>query len=156
MRFLGNIEAKIDIKGRVFLPAVFRKELQQAGEEAIVMRKDVFQSCIVLYPMSVWNAQMDSLRRRLNRWNPSHQQLFRQFVSDAEVLTIDSAGRILIPRRYLQMAGIEQSVKFIGMSDTIEIWCAETASRPFVDGAEFGKALEELMENDIPSNNESY
>ena len=31
MRFLGNIEAKTDVKGRVFLPAVFRKVLQAAG-----------------------------------------------------------------------------------------------------------------------------
>ena len=48
MRFLGNIEAKTDVKGRAFLPAVFRKELQQAGEEALVLRKDVFQDCLVL------------------------------------------------------------------------------------------------------------
>ena len=43
MRFLGNIEAKVDVKGRAFLPAVFRKILQMAGEERLVMRKDVFQ-----------------------------------------------------------------------------------------------------------------
>ena len=35
MRFLGNIEAKTDAKGRVFLPAGFRKVLQVAGEEVI-------------------------------------------------------------------------------------------------------------------------
>ena len=62
MRFLGNIEAKIDSKGRVFLPAAFRKELQSAGEESLVVRKDVFQPCLVLYPESVWNRQMDILR----------------------------------------------------------------------------------------------
>ena len=43
MRFLGNIEAKIDAKGRVFLPATFRKVLQAGGEENLVLRKDVFQ-----------------------------------------------------------------------------------------------------------------
>ena len=69
MRFLGNIEAKIDVKGRVFFPALFRKELQKAGEERMVMRKDVFQSCLVLYPESVWNEQLDHLRARLSRWN---------------------------------------------------------------------------------------
>ena len=83
MRFLGNIEAKIDSKGRVFLPASFRKELQAAGEESLVVRKDVFQPCLVLYPESVWNRQMDTLRSRLNRWNPMHQNVFRQFVADA-------------------------------------------------------------------------
>ena len=39
MRFLGNIEAKVDAKGRVFLPSVFRKILQSGGEERIVLRK---------------------------------------------------------------------------------------------------------------------
>jgi MraZ protein len=63
MRFLGNIEAKTDAKGRAFLPAVFRKTLQSAGEEQLVLRKDVFQPCLVLYPESVWNEQMDILRK---------------------------------------------------------------------------------------------
>ena len=48
MRFLGNIEAKTDAKGRAFLPAVFRKVLQASGEENLVLRKDVFQKCLVL------------------------------------------------------------------------------------------------------------
>ena len=62
MRFLGNIEAKIDTKGRAFLPATFRKVLQAGGEERLVLRKDVFQPCLVLYPESVWNGQMDLMR----------------------------------------------------------------------------------------------
>ena len=37
MRFLGHIEAKADTKGRVFLPAAFRKVLQASGEESLVM-----------------------------------------------------------------------------------------------------------------------
>ena len=48
MRFLGNIEAKIDAKGRAFLPAVFRKVLQTSGDENLVLRKDVFEDCLVL------------------------------------------------------------------------------------------------------------
>lgn len=146
MRFLGNIEAKVDTKGRAFLPAVFRKVLQASGCERMVMRKDVFQPCITLYPEDVWNAQMDSLRARLNRWNAAHQQLFRQFVSDVEVLSIDANGRILLPKRYMQMAAIETSIKFIGMDDTIEIWSAENTREPFVEAAAFGQALEEIMD----------
>ena len=64
MRFLGNIEAKVDMKGRVFLPSVFRKVLQASGEEKLVLRKDVHQSCLVLYPESVWNERMDALRQQ--------------------------------------------------------------------------------------------
>lgn len=108
MRFLGNIEAKLDAKGRVFLPAAFRKVLQGAGEQGMVMRKDVFQACLVLYPESVWGEQMDSLRRRLSRWDRDEQQLFRQFVSEVEPVALDASGRFLIPRRCLRQAGIGQ------------------------------------------------
>ena len=69
MRFLGNTEAKTDAKGRVFLPAAFRKMLQASGEESLVLCKDLHQPCLVLYPESVWNEQMDALRNRLSRWN---------------------------------------------------------------------------------------
>ena len=145
MRFLGNIEAKTDAKGRVFLPAIFRKVLQASGEESLVMRKDVFQPCLVLYPESVWNDQMDMMRKSLNRWNREQQEIYRQFVSDVELLTLDGNGRFLIPKRYLKMAEIDQSIKFIGMGDTIEIWCASRTEKPFMEPEAFGKALEEVM-----------
>lgn len=147
MRFLGNIEAKADQKGRVFLPSVFRKELQTSGSETLVLRKDVFQKCLVLYPESVWNEIMDNMRRNLNRWNVKQQQVYRQFVSDAEMVTLDGNGRFLITRRSLEFAGIKSQVKFIGMGDTVEIWAKENTENPFMDQEEFGNALEELMQS---------
>lgn len=145
MRFLGNIEAKTDAKGRAFLPSTFRKVLQASGEERLVMRKDVFQACLVLYPESVWNGQMDELRMKLNRWNKAHQEIFRQFVSEVEIVTLDGNGRFLIPKRYMTMANIQQDVKFIGMGDTIEIWANDKSGKPFMDADEFGSAIEALL-----------
>lgn len=145
MRFLGNIEAKTDAKGRVFLPAAFRKVLQASGQEALVMRKDVFQNCLKLYPESVWSEQMDLLRSKLNRYNRQHQEILRQFVSDAERIELDGNGRFLIGKRYLQLAGIDRDVKFLGMDDTIEIWAAEKAEKPFMEAELFGEALEDVM-----------
>ncbi len=145
MRFLGNIEAKTDAKGRAFLPAVFRKMLQASGSESLVLRKDIFQDCLVLYPESVWNEQMDTLRGKLNRYNAQHQKIFRQFVSEVEMTALDGNGRFLIPKRYLQMAGIQQNIKFIGMGDTIEIWANEKVEESKMDGEEFGQALESIM-----------
>lgn len=147
MRFLGNIEAKTDAKGRVFLPAVFRKVLQASGSEKLVLRKDVFQPCLVLYPESVWNEQMDALRQRLSRWNARHQLIFRQFVADVEEVTLDGNGRFLIPKRYLKMAEIEQTVKFIGMGDTIEVWRSTDDDKPFMEAEEFRQAVKEVMGN---------
>lgn len=145
MRFLGNIEAKADAKGRAFLPATFRKVLQTGGEERLVLRKDVFQTCLVLYPESVWNEQMDSIRQRLNRWNKTQQQVFRQFVSDVELVSLDGNGRFLIPKRFQRMANIEQEIRFIGMGDTIEIWSNSEAEQQKMSAEDFGNALEELM-----------
>ena len=148
MRFLGNIEAKVDAKGRAFLPAIFRKVLQAGSEERLVMRKDVFQSCLVLYPESVWNEQMDQMRSRLNRWNKQQQQVFRQFVSEVELLTLDGNGRFLIPKRYLRMAEIDQDINFTGMGDTIEIWSNKKAEEQQMAPEEFEAALQELMGDD--------
>lgn len=145
MRFLGTIEAKIDSKGRAFLPASFRKELQGGGETTLVMRKDVFQPCLVLYPESVWNRQMDALRSRLNRWDATHQSIFRQFVAEAEAVTLDANGRFLISKRMLNVAGIGQSVRFVGMDDTVEIWSGAAAGRGFMAQEDFGKAIQGIM-----------
>ena len=154
MRFIGNIEAKSDSKGRVFLPACFRRALQQAGNSKLMMRKDIFQECLVLYPEESWNTQLDALRSRLDRWNARHQMIFRQFVADVEEINIDSNGRILIPKRYMKMAGIEQEVRFIGMDDTIEIWAKEKLEQPFMDAATFGAEIEKIMtEKKEDSNN---
>ncbi len=146
-RFLGNIEAKADVKGRLFIPALFRKQLQAASEERLIMRKDIFQECLVLYPESVWNEELNQLREHLNKWNPTHQQVFRQFVSDVEIITPDSNGRILIPKRYMQMAGITTDVRFIGVDNTIEIWAKAKADKPFMDPEDFSRELEKVMNN---------
>ena len=149
MRFLGNIEAKTDMKGRAFLPAVFRKVLQASGSESLVLRKDIFQNCLVLYPENVWNEQMDMLRGKLNRYNAQHQKIFREFVSEVEMVSLDGNGRFLIPKRYLQMACIVQNIKFIGMGDTIEIWSNEKIEESRMDSEEFGQALESIMTQEV-------
>ncbi len=147
MRFLGNIEAKTDAKGRAFLPATFRKILQVSGEENLVLRKDVFQPCLVIYPESVWNEQLDNLRSKLSRWNAKEQQIYRAFIADAILLTLDGNGRFLIPKRLLKLADIEQAIRFVGMGDTIEIWKSEGEEESFMDQEEFSKALQEIMSN---------
>ena len=145
IQFLGNIEARTDAKGRVFIPATFRKQLQAASEERLVLRKDVHQDCLVLYPESVWFATQNQLRQKLNKWNAKQQMIFRQFVSEAEVVLPDGNGRILLPKRYLQMAGIQSDVRFIGMDNTIEIWAKERADRPFMDAEAFSETLDALL-----------
>ena len=145
MRFLGNIEAKTDAKGRAFLPAVFRKVLQASGEECLVLRKDVFQKCLVLYPESVWNERLDLLKTQLKPWKQAHQQIFRQFVSEAEVVVLDGNGRFLISRRLQKIAEINQDIQFIGMDNTVEIWSPKNLQNTLKPEEEFGIEFENIM-----------
>ncbi|MDO5664786.1 MAG: division/cell wall cluster transcriptional repressor MraZ [Bacteroidia bacterium] len=146
LQFLGNIEAKADVKGRIFVPAAFRKRLQDADEEFLVLRKDIFQDCLVLYPGTVWENEIEALRSRLNKWNKEQQQIFRQFVLDAERIEMDSSGRILIPKRYMQLVDIDVDVRFLGVDDTIEIWAKEKLEKPLMDPDDFSAKLQELMD----------
>ncbi len=147
LQFLGNMEAKADSKGRVFVPAIFRKSLQTEGEEYLVLRKDIFQDCLVLYPGKVWEKEVETLRSSLSRWDKEQQQIFRQFVLDAERLEMDASGRILIPKRYLKLVSIESEIRFLGVDNTIEVWSKEKLEKPLVEPEVFSSKLEELMRN---------
>ena len=155
-RFLGNIEARVDAKGRVFIPAPFRKKFVPVPAEAggereetctVVLRKDIYQPCIVLYPEEVWSAEMDRLSSRLNPYNAAHRMILRQFVAEAEQATLDPSGRILISRRMLQSAGLGEKVRFIGMGETIEVWDAESTATPFLSPGEMTEKMNEAAEN---------
>lgn len=145
VRFLGNIDAKTDAKGRVFIPASFRKILQASGNTYLVLKKDAFQDCLVLYPETTWNEELDTLRARLNVWNEEQQNIFRNFIQDVETLEIDSSGRVLLPKRYLQMAGIISDVRFMGMYDKIEIWSKDCLEKTKMDSESFKRGLEKYM-----------
>ena len=84
MRFLGNVEVKTDAKGRVFLPATFRKQLQTAGEEQLVLRTDVHGKCLVLYPESAWNKRLDEITAKVSEWDEEEQMVLRAFMAEAE------------------------------------------------------------------------
>lgn len=145
-RFIGSIDAKVDAKGRVFVPAVFRKILQEMGDERLILRKDVFQDCLVLYPASGWNHELNRLRSKLNRWDERQQMIYRQFVLDSETLILDANGRILLPKRYMQATGILLEVKFVGMDDSIEVWCRAKLDELVLSPEEFKDELKQILE----------
>ena len=144
MRFTGNIDAKTDEKGRVFVPAAFRKLLQQANLDALILRKDVFQQCLVLYPESVWDEMVDAIAARTNPFDSKGRAALRGFVAGAEKIAIDGNGRILIPRRYLEAADIQSEVRFIGMDNAIEIWNRQKADN-IINHDSLADSLESLM-----------
>lgn len=144
-RFIGDYPAKTDAKGRVFLPAAFRKVLEAEGEKSLVLRKDVFQRCLVLYPESVWNEQLDGLRSQVDQWNSREQMALRRFEADAEPIELDKNGRLLISKRKLQYAGIESDVRFLAMVDRIEIWNKEALEEALDSSVDLGDEMEALF-----------
>lgn len=149
LQFLGNIEAKIDAKARLFVPAAFRKILQSSDQNTLILRKDLFQDCLILYPLQVWEEELTKLRSRLNRWDMEQQALFRQFVVDAERLEMDTNGRILIPKRYCQMVGISTDVRFLGVDNTIEIWTNDALDKTLIPAKDFSSRIQDLMNNSL-------
>ena len=121
-QFIGNMDAKVDVKGRVFVPAAFRKILQTAEDSRLILRKDIYKDCLVLYPLDAWNNELSKIRERLDEYDEDQRDFYLQFVSDSEVMEMDSNGRVLIPKRYLQIADITNDIRFVGVNDTINIW----------------------------------
>jgi MraZ protein len=144
--FIGKYEAKADVKGRIFIPAVYRKLLPDGERETLVMHKDAENDCIILYPEHIWNAKVDQLKSKLDEWNSEDQMLLMQFVSDAEWLDIDSQGRVLISKKHLQSILVENSeVLFVGMIDRFAVWSKSRYESVKMPAQDFAKLLKERM-----------
>ena len=145
-RFEGNFDARLDEKGRVFFPAAFRRILQLEGDESLVVRKDVYQRCLVLYPRSAWDSRIDDMRSRLNPWNAHEQMVFRKFEAGVDDLPIDSTGRILIKKEQQQQIGLQSlNVHFIGMRDVIELWAKDDYDSLHTDETSLAEDLAKLF-----------
>ena len=143
--FIGNSDAKADAKGRIFIPAHYRKVLHESENTRLVMRKDPYSDSIVLYPEDIWNKKLTTLNNRLDEWNPTHQKILRQYVAEAEWLEIDSQGRVLIPKKYLQLIGAESEVQFVGMVDTFSLWAKGNFDKTKLSPPEFTELLQNIM-----------
>ena len=146
--FIGNIDAKVEGKGRVCIPAEFRKILQSAGDTRLILRKDIYEKCLVLYPASVWEEELSTLRSKLKKYGKTSRQIYRKFIQDSKLLEMDSNGRILIPKRYLLLAGITANICFMGMDQTIEIWDSDGLNHSDMDDASFEQFMNQLDDNE--------
>lgn len=142
--FLGKIDAKLDAKGRVFVPSVFRKVLSEEERERVVVRMEADEKYLVVYPESVWNRQVVELQSKLNEWDPEDQMLLMQFVGDAEVLEFDAQGRVLLPKRLQVRMGLESEVVFVGMVDKIAMWSKSMYEEQFAVKAKLSERLKML------------
>ena len=79
LNLLGEYPVKVDAKGRLSFPARLRKELEPVIKQGLVLNRDIFERCLVLYPAPEWN-KVSSELARLSRYNRDHQQFQRMFM----------------------------------------------------------------------------
>ena len=143
----GNIEGKLDSKGRAFLPATFRHQL--GDENVFYLRKDLFENCLVLYPAQTWENIVSELRHRLSPWVRREDQIFRQFVAEADRVELEENGRMLLPKRYLNNLDFKGGIKFLGKITTIEIWPINKVEETFISDGDFSIEIENLMKTSL-------
>ena len=119
--FLGQFSYTLDIKGRLTIPSRFRDGLPT---EVVLTRG--MDRCLVVYPIDVWKEISEKVTS-LSITNRRARSLRRQLFADAINLELDRQGRILIPDRLREYAGLELSsdVVTVGLESFIELWDPE-------------------------------
>lgn len=145
--FIGNIEAKADDKGRIFIPATYRKILNEIGSQRIIMRRDTDNACLIFYPETVWNTKVELLRQALNEWDPEDRMILMQFMAEAEILEMDNQGRILLQRKYLELLGAQQDILFVGMLDRFAIWSPDIFSEKQLSQKDLAERIRAKMKS---------
>jgi len=143
--FTGNIDARLDDKGRIFIPAAFRRILAEYDSRRVVMRREPGADCLIFYPEEIWNEKVNALRSRLNEWDENDNLLLMQFMSEAQILEPDTQGRILIQKRDLEQIGAEGDVVFIGMINRFAMWSPQRFEARKLPQQDFAAALREKM-----------
>lgn len=116
--FMGEYNHTIDSKGRIIVPAKFRETL---GEEFVVTLG--LDGCLFLYPNEEWQSFVQQLKNLPG--SKDARQLQRYFMAGAANCEVDKQGRILIPVRLREQAGLEKDIVFVGVLSKIEIWSKE-------------------------------
>ena len=152
-QFHGEFDCKLDPKGRLMMPAGLRKQLPIEAQNKFMMNRG-FENCIVLYPINEWNKIIADVNE-LNDYIKKNRDFSRQFHRGATELEMDATGRILLPKRMLDFAGIDKDLIIAPRNNKIEIWNPEKYEALFTNTSEdFETQAEEVMgKNRINKNN---
>lgn len=131
----GQYAHNIDAKGRLFIPAALRRELGQTFH--VTVGQD---HCLSVFSDESWAAFMDKLKELSYNEVKKLRALFA-YAADCEP---DPQGRILLPAKLREYAGLTKEVVVVGSFDRVEVWnaqrWAEIENEAFSSGA-----LEEAM-----------
>ena len=117
--FMGEYNHTIDTKGRIIVPSKFRDQL---GDSFVVTAG--LDNCLFVYANEEWSRFEEKLQE-LPLSNPKARKFSRFFLASACDCEIDKQGRILLPAKLREMAGLTKDVVLAGVGGRIEIWDRE-------------------------------
>ena len=141
-QFLGEHEVPVDDKGRIFVPAEFRKKFPPEANETFVVVRG-FDHCLTAYPQHVWEETALKLLR-LPRTERKVRGFIRAMLSQAAEVKMDRQGRASVPRKLLAKADIGDQMVVIGALDKLEFWNPQDWYQ-FLDEAD--PVMEEVAES---------
>ena len=120
--FKGTYTHRIDAKGRLPVPAAFRRALQQEGATSVVMTS--LDQCLAAYAPSEW-ARLEHHLRAMPAFSRQVKALTRLLMSRAADCQLDVQGRILLPAPLRTGAGLEREALVVGVLNRFEVWSPE-------------------------------
>lgn len=143
MRFIGTALQTVDSKGRVVLPARFKRLLTPGDQDTMVLTAGR-ESCLLLYPLTEWGRLaelLDSMPR-----GPAKRDAIRTISDNTTELELDAAGRLTLPREFLSRVGIDRDVALVGQLRYIELWAREPYERDAEQRSQAsGHILDEIL-----------
>lgn len=130
MAFLGSYTYQLDEKGRVSLPAAFRRE---APDRRFVLIQ-AYPPALALYPEAEWGGVEERLKE-LVRHQPEARLFVLSVMANAVEVVPDGQGRILIPARLKEAAELDGQALLVGAIDKIEVWNPERFEGAMREGA---------------------
>ena len=120
-RFLGEFDHTLDDKGRLIVPSKFRNAL---GDKFYALQSLNAKS-IWLMPEAVFESFIGKVSGGIPKTDIKGQSWLRQLTSSVWEFQAEHQGRVLIPQKLRERAGIlDPKVKIVGADDHIEIWSA--------------------------------
>lgn len=142
--FLGEFECKLDAKNRMVLPAALKRQMPDVEQEGLVINRG-FEKNLVIYTRQEWRNIMEKLER-LNPFDRKNREFIRQFSRGASELSLDAAGRVLIPKSLSAYAGISAELVLSCQINKIEVWDKVAYEAQWEDdGQDFAALAEEVM-----------
>jgi MraZ protein len=143
-QLLGEFDCKLDAKGRLMVPAALKKQLPNAENDGLIINRG-FEKNLVIYPKNVWDAVVADLAK-LNIYDQENRAFVRAFTRGATELSLDAAGRVLLPKSLVEYAGIGSDLVLACQLDRIEVWDKKAYEDIFDDvPANFANLAQKVM-----------